>query len=394
MVIIPQWSGTRESEYHTYFLIVFPVSVIIPTESASIVGHYWWNNKEYGGEAVMKKLQKEFEQLDTYIKIDSETGELISKREKLKSDIEDCFPENCEKLGIDITKSNLRFIHQGSYKIGTTIKTNGSVDLDYAVIMPLDVDAYDDPRPIKKAIKDSLFIKSIRLPEIKEPCVTVAYHSNGKEYMHIDFPVYAEWNGHLFLARGKEYSNNYSWELADPEGLNDYFLSEFRGRAQLKRIVRYIKRWKQYKYESSSDSHEVPPSVGLTILACQNYQEFTQDGDDDLLSLYYTMKAIADKFIVFKDNNGTITSASIDCFLPVLPHSDIFYKMRGSASYMITFYKKLSQAVADLREAINLSDEYEAAKCVRRVLSNDFVLPEKKASSYGTTNKREYNFGN
>ncbi len=342
----------------------------------------------------MKKLQKEFEQFNSDIKIDSEADALRSKRDKLKKDVEEKFPAECKKLGIEITKSELRFINQGSYKIGTTIVSKSGMDLDYAVIMPLDIDEHDDPRAIKKAIKNSLLIQNVRLPVIKEPCVTVTYHSYGEETMHIDFPIYAEHNSCLYLARGKEYSETYSWERADPEGLNDYFLNKFDGKDQLKRIVRYIKKWKQCKYENSTNSHEVPPSVGLTILACQNYSEFTWGGDDDLSSLYYTMKAIVDKFFVWKDADGNIISASITCDLPVIPYSDVFYKMRDSSSHMITFYNRLSRAVADLREAMNLSDEYEAAKCVRKVLGDEFTLPEKKAAAAVTSNKKEYNFGN
>lgn len=342
----------------------------------------------------MKKLQKEFEQFDSDIKIDAEADALRSKRDKLKQDVEDYFPAECKKIGIEIKKSDLRFLNQGSYRIGTTIVAKTGMDLDYAVIMPLDIGEHKDPRAIKRAIKNSLLIKNIRVPAIKEPCVTVAYHSNGEETMHIDFPIYAESNSCLYLARGKENSESYRWEEADPEGLRDYFLNAFADKGQLKRVVRYIKKWKLCKYGNSTNSHEVPPSVGLTILACQNYSEFTWDGDDDLSSLYYTMKAIKDRFSVWKDASGRIISANISCNLPVVPYSDVFYKMRDSSSHMVTFYNRLSRAVSDLREAMNLSDEYEAAKCVRRVLGDEFTLPEKKAAAAVTSNKKEYNFGN
>ncbi len=340
----------------------------------------------------MKKLENEFMRFNSDIKIDVEADALRSKRDKLKKDVEDYFPAECKAIGIDVSKSDLRFINQGSYKIGTTIVSN-NVDLDYAVIMPLNIYVHNDPRAIKKAIKNSLLIPNIRIPSIKEPCVTVAYHSYGEETMHIDFPIYAEYYNRLYLARGKENSDNYSWEEADPEGLNDYFMNEFHDRDQLRRVVRYIKKWKQVKYKNSTNSHEVPPSVGLTILACQNYKEFTWDGEDDLSSLYYTMKAIEDHFYVREDIYGNIIDASIICNLPVIPYSDVLYKIRASSSYMITFYKRLSQAVTDLRDAMNLSDEYEAAKCVRKVLGDEFTLPEKKASAAVTSNKKEYNFG-
>lgn len=342
----------------------------------------------------LKKLQKEFEAFDKEIRIDNETSALIEKRNKLKNDIEDHFPEECEKYNISVTKSDLRFILQGSYKIGTTISNDDKgVDLDYAVIMPLDVKKHNDPRQVKKAAQSALEIKNVRIPQIKEPCVTVAYHTNGVETMHIDFPIYAENNGQLYLARGKATSETYKWEIADPEGLNDYLIEQFKNRPQLKRIVRYIKKWKQEKYNNSTNSHEVPPSIGLTLLACQKYAEYTYDGADDLRSLYYTLNAIYDSFIIQKDAQGTILSANIVCNLPVEPYSDVFYKMRDNSKHMITFYNRISSAVNNLKEAVNISDAHEAAKYVQKVLGNDFNIPEKQSAAADTSNKREYSFG-
>ena len=164
----------------------------------------------------MNKLQHEFEAFDGKIRIDSEAVALRSKRDMLKKDMEEYFPEECKKYNIAVNKSDLRFILQGSYKIGTTIKT-ANVDMDYAVIMPLDIDEHDDPREIKKAARAALEIKNVRIPSIKEPCVTVAYHAAGEEIMHIDFPIYAEHSGRKYLARGKENSASYSWKRLIPK---------------------------------------------------------------------------------------------------------------------------------------------------------------------------------
>lgn len=339
----------------------------------------------------MNKLQKEFEKFHNSIKAD-EVSALREKRDKLKKDIEESFPEKCKKVGIEIKKSDLRFINQGSYKIGTTISSE-HVDLDYAVIFPLDIEEYSDPRVLKKAARDSLLIANVRIPEIKEPCVTVAYHRNGEEYMHIDFPLYAEKGSQLYLARGKEFSQNYEWEKADPEGLSAYFIDQFSGNDQLKRIVRYIKKWKQVKYGNSRNTNEVPPSVGLTLLACENYVSFTNDENDDLSSLYYTMKNIKNKFTITTDSEGNIVDATINCDLPVCPYSDVFYKLRNSTTHMITFYKRVCKAVENLLEAINLSEEHEAAKYVVKVLGDEFEIPPKKANETSTSNKKEYCFG-
>ena len=349
---------------------------------------FWGRNGE------MKKLQKEFNEFDDKIRIDGETPALIKKREMLKEDIEDNFPAECEKYGISVNKSDLRFILQGSYKIGTTISNEEKgVDMDYAVILPLDINEHTDSRDVKKAARDALEIPNVRIPSIKEPCVTVAYHSAGKETMHIDFPIYASYNNQLYLARGKENSKDYLWEIADPEGLNEYFIEKFKDYPQLRRLVRYIKKWKQEQYKDSINTHEVPPSVALTILACQNYKPYVADGDDDLQSFYYTMKAIYELFNVKTDSNNEVVSASIECSLPVTPFSDVFYKMRTSSKHMITFYKRLGSAVFNLQEAVNLAEAHEAAKYVQKVLGSDFDIPEKQTSTANTINKKEYSFG-
>lgn len=339
----------------------------------------------------MKKLQNEFTKFDESIKC-SDTPFLREKRDKLTIDIKSKFSDKCAEYGVDINTSDLQFINQGSYIIGTAIDGK-TVDIDYAMIFPIDINTYSDPTCFKKAVRDSLIIENKRIPKIKEPCVTVAYHEDGEEYMHIDFPIYADFEGSLYLGRGKENSSSPTWEIADPKGLKDYFLDFFKSRDQLKRVVRYIKKWKQLEYENSTNSHEIPPSVGLTILACQNYVAYTYGGDDDLSSLYYTLNNIKNAFTIDTDSYGEIVSASITCNLPVEPYADVFYKMRSSSKHLIKLYKKLKRAVDNLKEAINLSEEHEAAKYVRKVLGEEFDIPEKKALNSATSNKAEYNYG-
>lgn len=339
----------------------------------------------------MKKLQKEFNDFNELIKC-SDTDFLREKRDLLTEDIKNKFPGKCSEYGIEINKSDLHFINQGSYIIGTAIDGK-TVDIDYAMIMPIDIYEFSDPTIFKKAVKDSLIIENKRIPKIKEPCVTVAYHENNEEYMHIDFPIYAKHDNTLYLGRGKENSKTPKWEIADPEGLKDYFFDKFKNKEQLKRIVRYVKKWKQLEYESSTNSHEVPPSVGLTILACEYYSEHTYGGDDDLSALYFTMKNIKNAFIIETDRFDEIISASIDCKLPVEPGSDVFYKMRTSSVHLIKLYKKIVKAVNALNEAVNLTEAHEAAKYVRKVLGEEFTIPDKETTDTTTSNKLEYNYG-
>ena len=340
------------------------------------------------------KLKKEFDSFHKSIKIGSEANELREKREILQRNFEDNFSDKCALEGITVNKSDLRFIDQGSYKLDTVIKSP-VVDRDIAVIFPLNIVTHDDPRKLKGIAKEILEIENRRIPRIKEPCVTVAYYQNDEEWLHIDFPMYAEYNDTLYLARGKEHSINYSWEESDPEGLNKYFLDILRDNAQLRRVIRYIKKWKIECYSSSTNSHEVPPSVALTILACEHFIECREGSNyDDLTSLCKTMAKILDAFVVSYDYDGKITSATMNCSLPVTPFSEVFYKMKKSNAHGITFYKRWKKAVDNLQNACNVESEHEAAKYVQKVMGDTFDVPPKEAvQAMSTIGKRETSFG-
>jgi len=344
------------------------------------------------------KLKKQFEDFHKLISVRrSNIGyDLIEKRNTLEIVFGDKFPDICKNDGIFINKSNMVFIDQGSYKIGTIIKSppNGSIDRDVAVIFPLDINEHNDPRVLKKHAKTALEIKNKRVPRIKEPCVTVSYFENGKEWLHIDFPMYAEYNGKLYLARGKETSLNYTWEESDPKGLNSYFENRLKDNAQLKRIIRYIKKWKMENY-SSTGSKGAPPSVGLTILACTNFVESKEGNSyDDLTALYKTMERILRAFAVSPDYNDEVTSATINCNLPVMPFTDVFNNMSKSNAYGVAFYKRWKKAVESLQNACNVDSEHEAAKYVQKALGDAFDIPPKEAvQTMSTLGKRETNFG-
>lgn len=324
------------------------------------------------------RLYKQFEEFHNLIKLDKESSLLKEKRDILQGDFEKNFPEILKEHGITVNKSDLRFIDQGSYRqaISTTIDDT-TIDRDVAVIFPLDIEENTDPRKIKGFARDALTIKNNREPKIKEPCITIRYLQQGEENMHIDFPLYAEHDGAVYLARGKEFSSTYEWESCDPDGLNDYLESYFAGNEgnQLRRIVRFIKKWRQEKYGDSYTKNHRPPSIGITLLACE-YFVYTSvdDYDNDLNALYTVVNGITYSFITNLSGEHTITKK-----LPVTPKTDVFFKMTDADEEV--FYTKLSEFRDNLLNAINANEEYEAAKYIQKSLGTDFKLPEKPKSS-------------
>ena len=339
------------------------------------------------------KLKKQFSDFYSEIRIDSETSKLIEKRTVLQNDIENKLPGILEDKGISLNKSDIRMIDQGSYKYNTTIKSN-TVDRDVAVIFPLDTTTYNDPRKIKGYLRDAINISS-RTVLIKEPCVRASYFENGEEWLHIDLPLYAKDGSNVYLARGKENSNSYTWELADPDGLNEDLCGKISGHEQLRRTICYVKKWKNEKYSGTQNDHEVPPSIGLTYLVCDCFSEQTSsEGDDDLLALQKTLKAIKNKFTCTYNSNGEVVSANISRYLTVAPYTDIFNKMRNSSpNYILTFYKRLSKAVDYLTDARNVESEHDAGAYVQKVLGTEFIVPPKEAVAATAQSKREHSFG-
>ena len=286
------------------------------------------------------KLKKQFKDFYDEICIHEES-------DTLQKDIEDKFPGEMKDHGIELKKSDIEIFDQGSYKYSTTIKSS-VIDRDVAVMIPLDIKEYPDSRKIKGYLRDAVNHVAARTVKIKEPCVNVSYYENGVEWMHIDLPLYAKSDDKVYLARGKEFSEKYLWEIADPKGLNDDLCGKINKNEQLRRVIRYIKKWRNDKYENSTLDHEVPPSIGLTYLACDCFvSSATSEGEDDLMALQQTMSNMKSMFtLTYEDEK--LVKADISRYLPVEPFTDVFQKMKdASDSYGVTFYNRLSTAVLE-----------------------------------------------
>lgn len=335
------------------------------------------------------KLHKQFQDFHDTIKLDKGSNQLKEKRDMLQADIESKLPDKLEEIGIEINKTDLHFFDQGSYRqnVSTGIVCDAP-DRDVAVDFELDITKHTDPRQIKKCVRDALRIEGKRIPSIKEPCVTVKYMQAGEEKIHIDFPIYAKHCGNYYLARGKEFSANPIWEPCDPHGLNAHLDELFAGVEgnQLRRIVRYLKKWKLENYGDSYTKDQVPPSIALTLMAGEVFIYESSDGqDDDLAALLNVVSGIKDKFAYnWATGNYTITH-----LLPVMPQSNVFYKM--TEDYQDKFYRKWCTLCTKVQNAFDASEEYEAAKFLQSVFGTDFELPPEPQAKTGAA-RNEYSY--
>lgn len=283
----------------------------------------------------------------------------------------------------------------GSHGNNTAIHPlSGDLDIDRALVID-DSQAPENPLDPKKKTLSVLENRGFKKAKIKMPCVVADYLSDN---VHIDFPIYKKSGDQYSLAVGKRNSNeqNREWADADPKGLRNwvkdqsvYYDSPEKHQQQYRRLVRYLKRWRDFKFVDPTLSKIY--SIGLTVMAKECFvPDLNQEGfPNDLSSLSKTVDNML--------NNGYFTCIDIKddrhkvrVDLPVKPYRDIF---DGSSSGTGTqFRNKLKNMLTKLEDTEELNNVREQCKLMRKLFGDDFPVPDlpktpegKKAAVYSTS---------
>ena len=272
---------------------------------------------------------------------------------------------------------------QGSLKSHTgVIPLNGDdYDIDRAIAITED-SSPNNPIEPKKIVKRVLSEHGFSEPKIKRPCVTADYKSKP---LHIDFPIYrVDSDGDYQLAVGKENSDedNHSWDDSDPKGLNDWITSggNHQGgwladdltsaeRSQFYRIVRYLKRWRDFKYTSEEQRKKIY-SIALTIMLKKSFCPCVDDEGipDDHTALKDTLTVLLEDDNYFTEKwNGSI---DLEVHLPVTPKSDVF---KGRGDSIAEVLRNRLQKLLDVLHDVDEEDfEKEQCKILRKQFGDDF----------------------
>ncbi|QSX05591.1 nucleotidyltransferase [Sedimentibacter sp. zth1] len=279
-------------------------------------------------------------------------------------------------------------LNQGSYSMHTGVE---SIDKEYDIDVGLRFDVNKDdyePMGLKNSICDILENHTVYGSTIKKPCVTVTYKKDGEPAYHVDLVVYtyedkSDHNSQMYLARGKASTpDEICWEESDPKGLVDYINDAVNAgddRDQYRRVIRYIKRWKNLKFDSNG--HAEPASIGITLIAADYFELcFSDDGYDDLSALISLVKKIQSLFTyVGVSDNGRLLyriKYPMPCELMFKDDTDTFEKMTDSQ--MTDFKDKTDKFVRDLEAVQNEADEVEQCKKLHKIFGDDFEVPEAK----------------
>jgi len=328
-------------------------------------------------------LQSAFFKFHESIKLhDKEDNEeLRAKRDMLTKELKKYLEKKSEE-DENFPKITFSIENQGSYSMGTGNKPldDEDYDIDVMILFNISKDEYS-PLEVKKWVYNALD-KQIRKVKYKKPCVRVQYHKDGVELFHVDLALYANDNedDKTYLSRGKPTSatEDKKWEVANPKLLKEKINNKFSDvdeRSQMKRNIRYLKRWKDVKFKNTVDGK--PTGIALTALAYNLFQpQMVRDAFDssvkpnDLLALKNLVSDIINEF----DWSG-----SIQVNLPVEPFNNLFEKMKNNQQK--TFKERLESLESALQRTINEPDPHEASKILQRQFGEDYPEIEKDESA-------------
>ena len=279
---------------------------------------------------------------------------------------------------------------QGSLCTHTGVKRKGEdFDIDRAVV----IDAANSPNnPVVPKIiicDDVLETRGFKNAKVKKPCVTADYAS---ENLHIDYPVYRKSGSSYELAVGKRGSDELHryWDQADPKGLRDWVIdSEKYGNSanqkaqQFYRIVRYLKRWRNEKFNSAICKKVY--SIGLTVMAKECFvPELDDEGKfNDLVALKNTVSSMLNgSYFIYQGDE----KYKVSVCLPVTPYREIFHN--NCQDVGTQFRNKLKSMENKLSDAIAENDEKKQCKILRELLGDDFPECENIKQSNSSNNRR------
>ena len=307
----------------------------------------------------MARLHKEFIHFNRELKLTTVRKDgLKNSRKEIKRKIRNWFDENKPD------ELQPKFAGQGSFETNTIVNPipeyendviRRRYDLDYGIYF-IENDGEDNKRAIEtwhnwvfEAVEDH----TDQAPIKKNTCVRVIF-ADGH---HLDLPIYYKKDGIITLAHKTK-----DWIESDPKEFYDWFNTEKN--AQIERIVRYLKAWKNYR-ENKNSSVKLPSGFSLTILAVNNYAEF--DNDDQSF-----------RETIWKMHSELSRTAGFKCLRPTTPvGEDVFQEY--SETRKTNFMNALESLLGDMERADDEKNFREASEILRNnQFGSRFPLGEDK----------------
>lgn len=299
---------------------------------------------------------------DSVISLNSQKkGELRISRNAVREDIKKYFKNNRDKHTVS-------FKGQGSYMMNTTIlPISGEYDVDDGVYIFGKEEDRPTPATAHNWIYEAVNNRTAQETIDKNTCVRVQY---AKKY-HIDLPIYykVEKNGDDNWFDEEEIPElahkAKGWIKSDPYEFKKWFDEQAKSKPQLKRIVRYLKAWSDFRTEQNN-SLIFPSGMVLTILASNNY--VSDDLDD--IALVETLKKIQSKI----DNRGIFNFifSNYECYRPTVDKNENLLDKYSSKTTKDNFLDNLDNFINSGKQAIEMKSKKDACAKWQKHLGDRF----------------------
>jgi hypothetical protein len=257
------------------------------------------------------------------------------------------------------------FIGQGSFTMGTSIRPiQGYYDLDLGIVLKglgTDSDRWPKTETIHNLIYNAVDGHTTTRPVRKPACIRVIYKSPYADTddisYHIDLPVYAY--DESFLKGHRKviaFRGDKQWtESSDPEAFTQWFLEKCKANSndhnQLKRLVKYLKAWK----ENQPEYPKMPSGMILTVLAAKNFKPHHRDD----VAFINTVK----EFHRLLDWDFSIIK-------PTAPKNDLSDLMTSVEED--NFMKRVEKLISQGDAALNTRGPKTTSKCWERIFGSRF----------------------
>lgn len=322
--------------------------------------------------------QRYFQAFNEKIKVNNFNNNIALRKKR------DLILDKISKYLNDNNLGDFTFFDQGSYSMNTGIKPiDEDYNIDVGICFDILIDEYKNPVEVKRWIYDALQeYDEIKQVEINRSNVSIMY-KKGEEKFYVNLAVYAsnKEKDKMYIAKGKSYSckENRIWQAADPEGLkekvNNAFCDE-EDKEQFRRIVRYLKSWRKFKFIEQEASY--PTGMAVTVLALQYFSPVKYYGlenyeYDDLTALRRFVDKVLSKFETIYGDEEEIER--LTCRLPVKPENNVFDKMSDFMMYDFKQeLKNLSEILGKVQQEQNGCKGY---KFLQETFGQEFPIPHK-----------------
>ncbi len=309
----------------------------------------------------MANNHEQFIAFDKTIKLtQTKEDELEKNRKTLRGKIRKYFKDN---------KSNEiqpKFNSQGSFMMKTTInpiprwseednKSLHKYDVDDGVYFIGDEDIEDryTVQTYHNWVYDAVKDHTDKGAQDRTTCVRVLY-ADGH---HIDLPIYYK-RKDIKDSTPELAHTSKGWIESDPEEFYKWFNAKVDSNKQLRRIVRYLKAWADYKNTTSST--KMPPGFILTILVTNN---ISYNVRDDI--------AMKETLINMQNEIDDSKDGVFQCYRPTTPSDEDLF-IGYSDTRKKNFLDNLDSFVKSAIQAIENNNQKEACLKWQRHLGDRF----------------------